>query len=775
MKFKWIHFLLLSIVLTCCTPSESTSTQAIPTDTPSVVSAIEDDSIIVTSASNSGPGSLRQALLDAWNGEVITFDPLVFPPDNPTTIYISGDALPEIHTGDLILDASNAGVILDGSLLGGDWTPGLQIVNSSHNQIMGLHILNFTGAGIAVSGTSSKNIIGGDRSIGEGPWGQGNLLSNNNLGIIIYSPGSTENKITGNLIGVDMEGNTWLGNEEFGIQIMEGARENIIGPDNIISYNFREGIYLTPDVVESNEITQNRIVDNGIGIGWPAPPVIIEYDLAAGSISGATCANCTISMYSNRSDSGELTLKAQTDADGHGLFSYEHGEAFSNSTLKISTTTPRGRVSLYPTVISGAQDRIVLQSGNEMDPRQYFFELPGDLIDNHMGPLYGPIDVKDDYSDFMVYSGGSTRARVHFTNEPEGLDWSIPEMEITEAQDEHFTRLADNDISITFILMFYDKETYPNGEGAPCARFKTEEEVERWLEYVRYTVDHLKDWVDYFEIWNEPDIAGYCPKWIEVDDYINLVSHTVPVIRETAPEAKIVVGAVSKTYYPAAQNYLFRILESELMPMVDGVSWHPFYGESPKYNTESAYYYNYPNFVEKIMGTAEANGFTGEYHASEISYRMEPHGGQYGEYTAMEATKYFTRAIFQHRGMGISPGGGSTAAGFMIRRLTTLMAGVEPADFTVEIQSSADNIVSYSYTTHEGAWMVGLWTNGLALEEDPGVEASIKIPGAEASEVVIVDVLDNIEQNLVFEIVDGDLVIENLLVRDYPLAIKLLP
>ena len=36
--------------------------------------------VLVTSAADSGPGTLRQALLDAQDGNTITFDPAGFPP-----------------------------------------------------------------------------------------------------------------------------------------------------------------------------------------------------------------------------------------------------------------------------------------------------------------------------------------------------------------------------------------------------------------------------------------------------------------------------------------------------------------------------------------------------------------------------------------------------------------------------------------------------------------------------------------------------------------------
>lgn len=775
MNRKLLSVFLLLLILPACQPPQ---VESINTPEPDVVliptSAPEDDSIVVSDTANSGPGSLRQALQDARYGDTITFDPSVFPPDNPVTIYVTRDALPGIEAGNLILDASNTGVILDGSCLGGDWTAGLQIVNSSRNQILGLQITNFTGAGIAVSGNSTRNIIGGDRSIGESPWGQGNLLSNNNQGINISTPGSTENTITGNLIGTDLDGSTWLGNEGFGIHICEGARGNTIGPDNIIAYNGRDGIYIDPPDKTENTVLENQLFGNAIGIAWPQPPAIFDFDMAAGTVVGASCPGCEVEIYSAGSyDEGldGAIPEGTITADENGMFSFDNGEPFTGPSLTARTTNLHGRTGWlsYP-LTSGTENSLVIQGGNE-SRRQYLLEVPSELADNHLGNQYDGISYTEDRSDFTyIYSAGMTRARVSNSGlEPELVDWDKPEFSISQAQHEHFTRLAENNIVVTYVLMFWDKENFPGGEGLPCYRFQTEEEIDRWLEYVRFTVEELGEYVDYFEIWNEPDIANYCPKSIMLDDYLNLIRRTAPVIREADPEAGIVIGAVSGTYYAGSRNYLFGVLESDVLPLVDVISFHPFYGESPKYSQQAAYYYGYPDFLQQIMDTAAANGFSGEFHADEVGWSLQPGGGQSEAYSMTETNKYWMRAVFLHRGMDVDLGNG--AGYYSTRRVTTLMAGVEPAEFPVEIQSSADNIMSYTYSTLEGNRMIALWTNGIAVENDPGVEATITVPDFEAGEVVVIDMLNNLEQELVFEIVDGDLVIENLLVRDYPLAI----
>ncbi len=770
-----LKFLFLSIVLlVACTPSTTSIPQSGQTSTQTPIAQPKGNSIVITSADDAGHGTLRQALLEARNGDTILFDPAVFPPDAPVTIFVISEELPHMRVNNLTLDASDAGVILDGSRLEGDWVAGLQIVSSEGNKIMGLQISHFPGPGIAISGASRHNVIGGDRSIGTGSWGQGNLTNNNIIGIDISTTDATLNTVTGNLIGIDLESSYWLGNDCFGIHIYEGAHDNTIGPDNIIAYNKRNGIYLDPLESTLNTIIDNTIFDNGILIGWPESPAIFDFDLSAGTIIGATCSNCKVEIYSASSYGEELEgeiLEGKTTADEYGVFIFEKGSPFTGPFLTAKTINIHGRESNFSfPLTSGTEKKLVLQNGNNLPRRQFFLEMPLELADNHIATQYDQISYSEDLSDMtFIYRQGFSRARVSISGlEPELVDWDKPEFSISPAQYEHFTRMSEKGIIVTYVLMFWDKEIYPYGEGAPCARFKTEEEIEHWLEYVRFTTEHLKDYADYFEIWNEPDIRDYCPKWIELDDYVNLVRRTVPVIREVAPEAKIVVGAISKTFY--AQYYLFGLLESDVMPLVDVVSWHPFYGESPKYDQERAYYYSYPDFVQRIKDTAASHGFVGEYRADEVGWRMEPGGGQSGEYSLIETNKYFLRAVMQHRGMDIDLG--SNGSYYIIKRLNILMEEVEPAELPMEIESAADNVMSYAFSTPEGDRLLAVWTNGVAVDYDPGVEATITIPHFPASEVVCIDLLNNLEQELIFEMVDGNLMVSNLVVKDYPLIIK---
>ncbi|NBD34649.1 MAG: hypothetical protein GVY30_01465, partial [Chloroflexi bacterium] len=71
----------------------------------------------VTDPVDSGPDTLRGLLAGAGGGDTILFDPGVFPPTSPTTISLL-TPLPSIEMGDLTIDGSDAGVIIDGSQVG---------------------------------------------------------------------------------------------------------------------------------------------------------------------------------------------------------------------------------------------------------------------------------------------------------------------------------------------------------------------------------------------------------------------------------------------------------------------------------------------------------------------------------------------------------------------------------------------------------------------------------------------------------------------------------
>ena len=79
-----------ALLLSSCAQPSMPTPAPLPTE-PTELPAEEarGKAIGVTSTADSGSGTLRQALLDAESGDTITFDPSVFPPNAPATIYLT--------------------------------------------------------------------------------------------------------------------------------------------------------------------------------------------------------------------------------------------------------------------------------------------------------------------------------------------------------------------------------------------------------------------------------------------------------------------------------------------------------------------------------------------------------------------------------------------------------------------------------------------------------------------------------------------------------------
>jgi parallel beta-helix repeat protein len=230
---------------------------------------------------------------------------------------------------DFSLPGDAAGISITFLLLSPAKGNGLTIA-SDGNVIHGLQLINFPSCSLALLNGSDRNTIGGDRTVGSGPMGQGNLFSGTGNRGICISPAASRNTVVGNFIGTTLDGrqawglNTmgiWLsGNQNTlennvisgvgylglwlgfgletarsqdgwstenlirgnfigtdpsgllpvpngeGVNIGDGASKNTLGPDNVISFNTRGGIAIFRHGTLGNTITGNSIHDNAYGI-----------------------------------------------------------------------------------------------------------------------------------------------------------------------------------------------------------------------------------------------------------------------------------------------------------------------------------------------------------------------------------------------------------------------------------------------------------------------------------------------------------------------------
>jgi len=181
----------------------------------------------------------------------IVFDPGIFPPEGPGAINLF-EPLPQLHTDNDTVDASSAGVILDGI---NQWFDCLQIT-SSGNSVKGLQIHDCD-CGVRIWGGAQNNTVGGSAEADR------NVLTGSRDGVCIHDGGTSGNVVIGNYIGTDPSGSHAIGNGH-GVSIWGGAQNNTIGGStpgerNLISGNTWSGVDISQGGTNGNVVSGNYI------------------------------------------------------------------------------------------------------------------------------------------------------------------------------------------------------------------------------------------------------------------------------------------------------------------------------------------------------------------------------------------------------------------------------------------------------------------------------------------------------------------------------------
>jgi PKD domain-containing protein/hemolysin type calcium-binding protein len=269
---------------------------------------------LVTTAADSGAGSLRQAILDAnsaagadtinfniGGGGVQTIAPLSPLPTitDPVTIDgwsqpgFAGSPLIELNGAGAGTSSAAAGLTITGGsstvrglVINRFHTFGIHLMTNGNNVIAGNYIgTDVTGtvalgngdAGIMMR-NSANNLVGGSTAAAR------NVVSANGVsgvpnaahGIVMFLSGATGNKVQGNYVGTNAAGTAALGNVGGGVVLNGGAHDNLVGTDgdgvndaaesNLISgQSAHEGAGVILAAFVSSGTDHNRVAGNRIG------------------------------------------------------------------------------------------------------------------------------------------------------------------------------------------------------------------------------------------------------------------------------------------------------------------------------------------------------------------------------------------------------------------------------------------------------------------------------------------------------------------------------
>ena len=503
-------------------------------------------------------------------------------------------------------------------------------------------------------------------------------------------------------------------------------------------------------------------------------------------MTGWACPNCIVEIFSDGGDEGAF-YEGRVVADESAAFAFSKEAAFTGPHLTTTATDPDGNTSEFSSPTKGSSQNFSLQEGNSLAMIRLQSKISSQLVaDDRLGWSMGITQGEmQNWSSLAqeVFNIGAKRLVTSLGMGEGPIDWSNPEDEIPLEFDQFIDVMNENGVAVNYSIHWFDKIGHAAGEELPIPRFKTDEEVQKFLDYVRFIVGHYKGRVQYYTIWTEPDACGGSidtdVKCIEPLDYIELVRQTIPVIREVDSLAKVVTGPVVLYY---GRDHLFTLLRSDVIQLFDVIDTHPIFDAAPDREYFGNYYYEYPVLIDSILQMAAANGFQGQFWGSDLSWFVTERGDspytEWEGHTEIQATKYFARMVAMHLGKdaGLNPVVQKNTREYsVVARLYTILAGTEPIDLGVEIDSEATNIVSYGFTHPNGDKSLALWTNGAAVDDDPGVKTTLTFPGVSASRVTGIDVVDRggFEQELIAETENGNLVIRGFLVKDYPIFIVL--
>jgi len=345
--------------------------------------------------------------------------------------------------------------------------------------------------------------------------------------------------------------------------------------------------------------------------------------------------------------------------------------------------------------------------------------------------------------------------------------------EVHPQQDATVDALLEQGVAVNLALVYWDETL---DMPVTPSRFADEPDIERFLDYIRFIVSHFKGRVKYYSLLNEPNIGEDTQQYVDPQDYVELVRRTVPVIRKIDPAAKIIIGEVTPLIWQNSIDYLDIILESDILPLVDGLSWHAAGWSSPEYMPEE--YAAYQLLVPEIVKKARENGFQGEFWATENHWRTakSAHPGEYDGYTDVTAAKYLARGIVWHHGQGFYVGLAENLEHSIkqpvIENLCTLLAGAEPLEIDISAAPVIEDLQVFSFQDPEGNILIVLWFDSIAQEDDVAFPTTLTIQRDGFSSIIGIDVLLSIQQNLVFsEGEDESTILGDILIRDTPLII----
>jgi hypothetical protein len=399
-------------------------------------------------------------------------------------------------------------------------------------------------------------------------------------------------------------------------------------------------------------------------------------------------------------------------------------------------------------------------------------------------------------------------------------------MQVDSVADETITELHRNGISVIMNLDVKANFAYKGRKlDWRQARFReanniyydhpgwcweTPEMFQGYLRYVDFMVGHFKGRVAYYEIGNEWSDAGPARAIRPQHVYAQAVHR----IKRIDPKARIMVGVGMMSEFPGLLERFVKDTaasgEELALLMPDAVGSHPTtrVDAGLTLNDLDSFYWQENR---RVMQEARALGYKGIYIASEVyTWSLYPPGPEelnkdrprvasyYGESEIVRA-KFLARNLVGHAGLNmlafytntyfVSASVGQSlfrvptpcetlntiqpdTGYYVLRTLSTVLEDWAAAEFRVTF-SSGKRFTTFTFQRGDRELMVATYLQGDAADHVVETDSDIILPGVQAEEVWVIDVLNGAEQKLNFTVSGSNTVIKGVLLKDYPVLVRL--
>ena len=427
----------------------------------------------------------------------------------------------------------------------------------------------------------------------------------------------------------------------------------------------------------------------------------------------------------------------------------------------------------------------------------------------------------------LHYDAGFKWARIGYHDDPINWHWVEKEkgvLKIDPVTDAAVTELVSHGVEIVMSLNFGNRlYSGPAGRALPQlwewnydlpAPPTTPEALAAWTRYVEFMVQRFRGRVKHFEIWNEWNISCYWGGVPNVEHYLAVARAAIPVIRKHAPEAKIMLGSWAgfphgiSTWTPdqrAAQDKqtMYLAATRELAREVDEIAWHPFYQTDPDRLR------GYTADVRALQQWLRDVGFRGHCMVTEWNYsalyppltEAEASRAWCGGFTAteLEKTKYVAQVFARHTGLGLEsffcemyfpyfamldlsllrrsfdadpiPPLQPQAAYYVTRNLATMLDGLEPGELAYSLDGAPPDLEAFALQALDGPALT-LWLGGRARDLCDGVAVDVRLH-TPCQKAIAYDPLNGVSQELSLTPSGETTLVRGVLVRDWPLVIRL--